>query len=69
MNTRSRDYYDIYILTKFHSHEINYTKLRDSFYNTVESRKTIIDEEELQEILELIKADERQNELWEDYSR
>lgn len=69
LNTRSRDYYDIYVLTKFHSHELNYKKLRNSFYNTMESRKTIIDEKEFQEILELIETDERQNELWEDYSR
>lgn len=69
LNTRSRDYYDIYVFTKFHSHEMNYSKLRKSFFNTMESRKTVIDEDELKEILKLIETDERQNELWENYAR
>lgn len=69
LNTRSRDYYDIYILTKFHSYEINYAKLRNSFFNTMESRKTVMDASEFEEILELIEADKRQNELWEDYCK
>lgn len=69
LNMRSRDYYDIYVFTKFHSHEMNYSKLRKSFFNTMESRKTVIDEDELKEILELIETDERQNELWENYAR
>ncbi|GMA54274.1 hypothetical protein GCM10025857_56310 [Alicyclobacillus contaminans] len=35
----------------------------------MESRKTVMDASEFEEILELIEADKRQNELWEDYCK
>ncbi len=68
LNTRSRDFYDVYILSTFHSDDIDYSILRTSFLNTVKSRKTDLEIDEFEEIIELISNDQRQNELWQNYS-
>ena len=66
-NTRARDYYDIYILTKFQKQNIDFNVLKEAIVNTFKERETldyldIIDKQ----ILE-IENSEDLKEIWINY--
>lgn len=61
-NTRMRDFYDIYILTK--EKMVNYTILYDAFLATSEKRGTKEKIEKFDEILEAIKSDQTMKTMW-----
>lgn len=66
-NTRSRDFYDIYVLSKFHQDEFDWATLKKSFENTMKSRGTEMGEEEMNFILDLVVSDQIQVQLWQQY--
>jgi predicted nucleotidyltransferase component of viral defense system len=68
LNTRMRDFYDVYILWKLNMNEINKIVLKNAFINTSEYRKTynqIFPDSQI--IISLIEQDLTVNKLWERY--
>ncbi len=66
-NTRMRDFYDIYVLTKHGG--INYPTVRDAFIATCEKRDTLILFPSFDEILESIRTNTFMQATWENYRR
>ena len=68
-NTRPRDYYDIFILTKLQSGNINLDTLREAFRVTAEKRGS--DEAVIQyrEIMKVVRNSSVMNRQWNDYRK
>ncbi len=67
-NRRIRDYYDIYILWKFYSSEIDLNNLQQAFKNTATKRGSFELIKNYREILNSVKHDRIIEALWESYS-
>lgn len=67
LNTRMRDYYDIYVLSSSYGDRIDKDILYEAFIKTCENRNTnnVIDDKK--QILENIKKDDVLKSLWEKY--
>lgn len=68
-NTRSRDFYDLYILLNFQKSNINLDILRQAILNKFESRKTIKKLEDIENIFSEIKNSENLKRLWKNYCK
>jgi predicted nucleotidyltransferase component of viral defense system len=66
-NTRMRDFYDIYILTKFHSERIDFALFGKALRATVENRASMPALESAENTLESILGSTEMKQLWEDY--
>ena len=64
-NTRMRDFYDVYILTK--RENIDYKALHDAFLATCEKRGTTSMIPRLDAILETVRIDPFMKEMWDKY--
>ena len=69
LNTRMKDFYDIYILISKNKDTINIENLKIAIKNTFEHRKTEIDILEIQEIITEIKKDKDMKNLWKNYQK
>lgn len=70
LNTRMRDYYDVYILTKTKSEEINQSILKIALINTMKARKTYEKiEGNIESVLYTIKEDTELERLWLNYQK
>ena len=69
LNTRMKDFYDIYILVSRNKDIINIDNLKISIKNTFEHRKTEIDILEIQEIITDISKDKKMKNLWKNYQK
>ena len=67
LNTRMRDFYDIYILSFLYGDRINKEILEDAFINTCEKRKTKYVINDTNQILKNIENDEGLKNLWKKY--
>ena len=66
-NTRARDYYDIYILTKFQRQNIDFNILKKAINNTFNERETSYYLENIDNrILEIEKSEDLQD-IWKNY--
>ncbi|MCL1855832.1 MAG: nucleotidyl transferase AbiEii/AbiGii toxin family protein [Clostridia bacterium] len=68
-NTRMRDFYDIYVLTKSQTHNIDNAMLRDAFINTSEQRGSISLLSDTGLITNEISESTALIDLWKNYQR
>ena len=68
-NTRSRDYYDIFILTKLQSGNIDLDTLRDAFQATTEKRGSGDIVKQYREIMQVVRNSSVMNRQWDDYRK
>jgi predicted nucleotidyltransferase component of viral defense system len=68
-NTRSRDYYDIYILRKLQWHNVKPDSLRLALVATATKRNSLSIMERYDDILQTVSRSEAMNKRWLDYQR
>ena len=68
-NTRPRDYYDIFILTKLHSGNIDLDTLRTAFRATTEKRGSGEIVKQYREIMQIVSKSSVMNRQWNDYRK
>lgn len=68
LNTRARDYYDIYILTKLNP-QLDYEGLRKALTIKAEERNSLEYIQNSQKYLKEIKASKELKDIWDNYSR
>ncbi len=66
-NTRPRDFYDIYVLDKLQSNNINKDILKSAFRETCIKRNTLHIVKNYKEILSIVKDSSEMNKRWENY--
>lgn len=66
-STRTRDYYDVYMLSKINHDRINYLVLESALINTLKCRKSGNVLDDYQEILNSIEKSSIQNKNWQNY--
>lgn len=69
LNSRSKDFYDIYILSKLKREEIDTLQLQLAIKRTFAFRATTFDYNKNIELLKSFKNDETQNQQWQNYAR
>ena len=69
LNSRSKDFYDIYILSKLKREEIDTLQLQLAIKRTFAFRGTTFDYNKNIELLKSFKNDETQNQQWQNYAR
>ena len=69
MNTRPRDFYDIWLLNKYFQNEINYTILTTALKKTMEHRGTTSLLPQAKQILQNIANSEIMNQYWLNYQQ
>ena len=68
-NTRPRDYYDIFILTKLQSENIDLNTLRDAFRATTEKRGSGEVVKHYREIMQVVRNSSVMNYQWNNYRK
>ena len=68
-NTRMRDFYDVYILTRQETIEINYAHLKEAFAATCRKRGSEAVIPSFDEVLESIETLPKMQEAWENYRK
>lgn len=66
-NTRIRDFYDIYILTKLYDDYIDNATLKEAFEATSRKRRTTAKSEEIHTVLDFFETDTDTNNKWENF--
>lgn len=69
LNTRMRDFYDIRMLLDTYEDKVNKAILKDAFAATCKKRETDHLQEQAEEILKIIEADEQLQVLWRAYQK
>ena len=69
LNTRLRDYYDIYILNKLEATKIDYRLYVDAIAATSERRESVEEIEKRKMVLETLKNSKVMKKRWEDYQK
>lgn len=69
LNTRMRDFYDIYALLKAHEHQVDKSTFRKAFEATCTKRGTSLQQEQCTEIIDAISLDDVLQKLWNTYQR
>lgn len=69
LNTRMRDFYDIRMLLDTYEDKVNKAVLKDAFAATCKKRGTDHLQEQAEEIIKIIEADEQLQVLWRAYQR
>ena len=69
LNSRSKDFYDVYILSKLKKSEIDSQQLLTACQRTFDYRGTELDFDKFINLLEIFKTDSTQNHQWENYSK
>ncbi|HEM3003196.1 TPA: nucleotidyl transferase AbiEii/AbiGii toxin family protein, partial [Streptococcus suis] len=69
LNSRSKDFYDVYILSKLKKEDIDFIQLRNACQRTFSYRETELDFVKIIELLERFKSDPIQNKQWQNYSK
>lgn len=68
-NTRPRDYYDIYILSRVQGANIDMEALSDALRATVEKRGSAAILRQYRKIMEAVRTSEPMKKLWENYRK
>ena len=68
-NTRPRDYYDIFILSKLQNNRINWNTLKEAFQATIEKRGSTNVAKQYKTILEVVRNNETMKRQWNDYRK
>ena len=69
LNTRMRDFYDIRMLVDTYEDKVNKAVLKDAFAATCKKRGTDHLQEQAEEIIKIIEADEQLQVLWRAYQK
>lgn len=69
LNTRMRDFYDIQMLLDTYEDKVNKAVLKDAFAATCKKRGTDHLQEQAEEIIKIIEADEQLQVLWRAYQK
>ena len=69
LNTRMRDFYDIRMLVDTYEDKVNKAVLKDAFAATCKKRGTDNLQEQAEEIIKIIEADEQLQVLWRAYQK
>ena len=69
LNTRMRDFYDIRMLLDTYEDKVNKAVLKDAFAATCKKRGTDHLQEQAEEIIKIIEADEQLRVLWRAYQK
>ena len=69
LNTRMKDFYDIYILISKNKDKIDIDNLKNAIKNTFDYTKTKIDISEIQETIIDISRDKKMKKLWQNYQK
>lgn len=69
LNTRMRDFYDIRMLLDTYEDKVNKAVLKDAFAATCKKRGTDYLQEQAEEIIKIIEADEQLRVLWRAYQK
>ena len=69
LNTRMRDFYDIRMLLDTYEDKVNKAVLKDAFAATCKKRGTDNLQEQAEEIVKIIEADEQIQVLWREYQK
>lgn len=69
LNTRMRDFYDIWMLVDTYEDKVNKAVLKDAFAATCKKRGTDNLQEQAEEIVKIIEADEQIQVLWRAYQK
>lgn len=68
LNSRSKDFYDIYILSKLKKNDIDFRQLNVACQRTFSYRETELDYNEIVQLMESFKTDPIQQQQWQNYS-
>ena len=68
-NSRSKDFYDVYIIQKLRWNEINSKTIKEAFANTSKYRETLFTEDEALRIFNYIKNDKIMENRWNIYRK
>ncbi|MCR5026975.1 MAG: nucleotidyl transferase AbiEii/AbiGii toxin family protein [Methanobrevibacter sp.] len=69
LNSRSKDFYDVYILSKLKKNEIDFSQLKIACQRTFSYRETELDFSKIIALLETFKTDSIQQQQWQNYSK
>ncbi|MEG1561797.1 MAG: nucleotidyl transferase AbiEii/AbiGii toxin family protein [Raoultibacter sp.] len=69
VNTRMRDFYDIYMLDVIEGESINYQILKDAFANTSRKRSTDVSDKTVRQVLKEVKESPELLRLWNKYQQ
>ena len=68
LNSRSKDLYDVYILSKLKKNDIDFRQLNVACQRTFSYRETELDYNEIVQLMESFKTDPIQQQQWQNYS-
>lgn len=69
LNSRSKDYYDVYVIRKLKMQEINVLNLKSAFVRTCDYRNTQFSKDEVMELIKNILVNEQIAIRWNSYAR
>ncbi|MGT2800363.1 nucleotidyl transferase AbiEii/AbiGii toxin family protein [Streptococcus marmotae] len=69
LNSRSKDFYDVYILSKLKKNDIDFSQLKIACQRTFSYRETELDFNNIIQLLETFKSDPIQEQQWQNYSK
>ena len=69
LNSRSKDFYDLYILEKMYFNNNNINAIKKAFYMTCKNRNCKMNKDEACDIVESVKANIIQQNRWNSYSK
>ncbi|VOM01928.1 Abortive infection protein AbiGII [Streptococcus pneumoniae] len=69
LNSRSKDFYDIYILSKLKKDDIDLAQLKMACKRTFSYRETELNFNNIIQLLETFKSDSTQQQQWQNYSK
>lgn len=67
LNTRMKDYYDLYIIKKLKSDELNIEELKEACQNTFKQRNTKLSYEEIESLINVLKSDNTFLDRWDSF--
>ncbi len=68
-NTRMRDFYDVYILTRTQNRNIDKTLFREALHNTAEKRSSLPTLAKMKAVISTVEANEGLRQLWTQYQK
>lgn len=68
LNSRSKDFYDVYILSKLKKNDIDFRQLNIACQRTFSYRETKLDYNEIVQLMESFETDPIQQQQWQNYS-
>ncbi len=68
-NTRMRDFYDVYILTRTQNRNIDKTLFQEALYNTAEKRSSLPTLAKMKTVIATVETNEGMRKLWTQYQK